>query len=171
MIVIPLGICFAKWKFSIRWLVATLFCAGLSWIYFNLWMVILDPPDNGFANFVYLISGWFWLLPVFGIFAVIFRLIEGRLSQSTQDKVGSRGFTICSTVSVIIIIWNLFGWMSEQRAITEARRELIKNGYNPEGRENPKYYKGHWIIRYPDTEFGEIRLSRNGKMSWIGGPG
>ncbi len=169
VIVIPLGVCFAKWKYSIRWRASTLICAGLSWMYFNLWMMKLDPPGNAFANFVYLVSGWLWLLPIFGVLFVIFHLIESRLLQPIRDKIGSWGFTLCSAVSVIIVIWNIFGRMSEQRAITAARHELKKRGYDPEGRELPKYDAGHWIIGYPDTEFGEIRLTRNGKMSWIGG--
>ena len=120
---------------------------------------------------MYLVSGWVWMLPLFGLFCMIFRLVEGRVSQPMLGKVGSRGFKACAVVTALIVVWNLFGRMNEQRAITEARRELIKRGYVPAGREIPKYVDGHWIIRYPDTEFGEIRLSRNGKMSWIGGPG
>jgi hypothetical protein len=41
--VIPLGVCFAKWKFGMSWIVASMLCAGASWIYFNLWMGMLDP--------------------------------------------------------------------------------------------------------------------------------
>lgn len=61
--------------------------------------------------------------------------------------------------------------MSAGRAAVEARAELRARGFEPKGREILDYGDGHWIVRYPDTEFGEIRLTRNGSMSWIGGPG
>jgi hypothetical protein len=61
--------------------------------------------------------------------------------------------------------------MSAERAVTQARIELEERGHKPSGREIPDFEDGHWIIRYPDSDFGEIRLTRNGRMSWIGGPG
>jgi len=153
------------------WIVASVICAGLSWIYFNLWMAKLDPPDNGFANFVYLISGWIWLLPIFCIFFAVFRSVETRSSPSGRSKVATIGFNICAGITAVIVLWNLVGWMSAERAVSEARLELEERGYKPTGREIPDFEDGHWIIRYPDTDFGEIRLTRNGSVSWIGGPG
>ncbi len=171
ILVIPLGVCFAKWRFEASWTAALLACAGMSWLYFNLWMMVLDPPDNRLANYVFLISGWVWLLPVFGLFVGVFCLFELRLSLPTMTKVGKSGFLVCVGVMILIVLWNLFGRMSSERAIVEARKELIERGYEPSGRELPVYLEGHWIVRYPDTQFGEIRLHRNGRMSWIGGPG
>lgn len=170
-LVIPIGVCFVKWKYSMKWIGATAVCAALSWVYFNLWMGKLDPPDNGFTNFVYLVTGWFWLLPIFGIFWMVFRLAERRLTDERRKSIGGWGFKTCSALSVIIVAWNLFGRMSEQRAIIEARQLLEQRGYKPSGGEISDFDDGHWVIRYPDTEFGEIRLTRNGQMSWIGGPG
>ena len=169
--VIPLGVCFVKWRYSMKWIGAVTLCAALSWVYFNLWMSKLDPPDNGFANLVYLVTGWFWLLPIFVMFWIVFRLVEPRLRDGRQVGIGQWGLKICSVITALIVGWNLFGRMSEERAILEARHQLKERGYKPEGREIPDYDDGHWIIRYPDTEFGEIRLTRNGQMSWIGGPG
>lgn len=171
LVVIPLGVCFAKWKFAIGWLSALLICAASSWLYFNLWMAKLDPPDNGFTNLVYFVSGWFWLLPLFGVFFIGFRLIEKRLSISTRLNVGARGFKVCANITILIVVWNFVGRMSAERAVIEAREELRERGYEPAGREIPEYKQGSWIVRYPDTDFGEIRLTRNGNMSWIGGPG
>lgn len=170
-IVIPLGICFAKWKYSHRWIAAAAICAALSWIYFNLWMGLLDPPDNGFANFVYFVSGWFWLLPIFGVLFLIFRLMERCISEPIRLKIGTVGFSVCSIFALLVLVWNFSGRMSMDRAITEARYQLRQRGHEPVGRELPTYEDGHWIVRYPDSSFGEIRLTRNGKMSWIGGPG
>lgn len=169
--VIPLGLCFAKWNFAMSWIVAWVICAGISWIYFNLWMMILDPPDNGFANFVYLVTGWFWLLPIFGILFVGFRLVEMCHKSAEKSKVAAVGFNTCAGMTAVIVLWNFVGWMSAERAVREARLELEERGYRPSGREIPDFEGGHWIIRYPDTDFGEIRLTRNGRMSWIGGPG
>ncbi|MFO1440234.1 MAG: hypothetical protein U1F81_18070 [Verrucomicrobiaceae bacterium] len=171
LLIIPLGVCFWKWKSSSGWFPATAICSALSWIYFNLWMAKLDPPDNGFANAVYLVTGWFWFLPIFAIIWIFFRLLECRLAVEKRQRIGACGFIACAAASSIIIAWNLFGRMSEQRAITEARHQLKERGLKPQGREIPEYDDGHWIIRYPDTDFGEIRLTQNGKMSWIGGPG
>ena len=169
--VIPLGVCFAKWKYSGTWTVATLVCAALSWIYFNLWMAVLDPPDNGFANAVYLVSGWFWMLPIFAVLLLPFRLGENRLPSERKSRIAAFGFSICAGITALIVIWNFFGRMSEGRAIAQARQELHRCGLVPRGQEIPDYEGGHWIVRYPACDFGEIRLTRNGKMSWIGGPG
>ncbi|MFK7785260.1 MAG: hypothetical protein AB8B56_09095 [Crocinitomicaceae bacterium] len=171
LFVVPLGVCFWKWKSSSKWLLAAGICAALSWGYFNLWMAKLDPPDNGFANAVYIVTGWFWFLPVFGVVGLIFRVIERYLPIERRIKIGSVGFIACVSVSCIIVAWNLFGCMSEQRALTEARHQLEERGYEHQGREIPVYVDGHWIVSYPDTDFGEIRLTRNGKLSWIGGSG
>lgn len=164
-IVIPIGVCFAKWKYSHLRISAAAICAGFSWIYFNLWMRILDPPENGFAIFFYLVSGWFWLLPIFGIFFLIFRLMERFISEPIRLKIGTVGLSVCSTFALLVLIWNFFGRMSMDRAITEARYQLHQHGHEPVGREIPIYEDGHWIVRYPDSSFGEIRLTRNGKMS------
>lgn len=130
----------------------------------------LDPPENGFSNFVYLVTGWFWLLPIFGVLRMVFGLVESRLSNESRQVAGRRGFKVCSIITAIIVVWNLFGRMSEPRALTEARHLLEQKGYKAEGREIPDYVGGQWIIRYPDTEFGEIRLTRNGRMERIGQP-
>ena len=171
VLVVPLGVCFGKWRYGIKWPVAAIVCGALSWIYFNLWMLEFDPPGNGFAQVFYLISGWFWLLPAFIGFLFVFRCAERRLSRELQQKIGSLGFMLCFLVTVGVVGWNLFGAMGEQRAVAEARQQLEKRGLEPIGRALPEYEDGHWIVRYPDTSFKEIRLTRNGRMSWIGGPG
>ncbi len=171
LLIAPLGICFWKWQTSYRWLIATAVCAAVSWFYFNLWMWKLDPPDNGFANAIYLVTGWIWLLPFFGIFSALFAILGRFLSEKKKILAGKIGFTSCVAISALVIAWNLWGRMSEQRAITEARNKLEEFGYQPNGREEAVYKDGHWIILYPDTDFGEIRLKRNGGLSWIGGPG
>ena len=165
--VIPLGLCFAKWKFGMSWKLALILCAGISWIYFNLWMK-LDPPNNGFTSVAYLVSGWFWLLPIFAVFFVIFRLIETRPSSVGRSQIAMVGFNTCAGITAVIVLWNLVGRMSADRAVTQARLELKELGYKPRGREIPDFEDGHWIIRYPDSDFGEIGLDRNGRMSWIG---
>jgi hypothetical protein len=171
VVIIPLGVCFMKWRYSVRWTVATAICAATSWVYFNLWMAVFDPPDNGFANLVCFISGWFWLLPIFGFFALLAWFVERRITASIQLRLGITGFSVCSVLALLIVCWNIFGNMSEARAITEARRELRRHGYEPNGREVAECNDDYWIVRYPDADYREIRLTRNGKMSWIGGPG
>lgn len=170
LVVLPLAVCFSKWKFSLTWMFAALVCAALSWCYFNLAMV-LDPPDNGFANAVYFFTGWLYLLPIFAVLLLPFRLFENRLSSDRKSRIGRFGFSICAGITALVVAWNLFGWMSESRAIIQARQELHKRKFEPRGREIPVREAGHWIIRYPDCDFGEIRLTRNGRMSWISGPG
>ena len=169
--VIPVGVCFAKWKWCLTWRFATLICAAMSWVYFNLWMMFLDPPDNGFAYAVYFVTGWFWLLPFFGVISVIFQVIESRFPDASGSKVAVLGFRVCAGVTAVIVVWNLGGWMSMERAVVEARHELLKRGCDPRGREIAIFERGSWTVRYPDSDFREIRLMRNGKMLWIGGPG
>jgi hypothetical protein len=171
LVVLPLAVCFAKWKYSSLWTFATVVCAGLSWAYFNLWMMILDPPDNGFTAAVYFFTGWLWMLPIFAVILLPFRFCENRLSSEKKSQIGACGFSVCASIAIFVVAWNLFGRMSENRAITQARQELRQRGLEPRGKETPAFESGHWIVRYPECEFGEIRLTRNGKMSWIGGPG
>ncbi len=167
IIIIPLGLCFLKWKYAIRFVIAVFICSILSWLYFNLWAA-LDPPRNGLTNLVYLLSGWFWMLPVFCIVSILFYCSERYLSEQKRQRIGLWGFRICSAVTVIILGWSFFGRMSERRASVEARRQLERRDLKPQGREILDYVKGYWIVRYPDTEFGEIRLGRNGEMLSIG---
>jgi signal transduction histidine kinase len=131
LLIIPVGVCFWKWKSSSKWFLSTGACAGISWIYFNLWMMKLDPPDNGFANAVYIVTGWFWLLPIFAITWIFFSLIERRVSVERRQRIGEVGFMACALVTSIIVVWNFVGRMSEQRAITEARHQLQKRGLKP----------------------------------------
>lgn len=168
---IPLTICFAKWRWSLTWKMSAAICAGASWIYFNLWMSKLDPPENGFANAVYLVTGWFWFLPILGVILMPFKLVEVRMGMARRSQIGRYGIGAFGTLSVVLFLWGVAGRMSEERALRAAREELIERGYHPNGRELPAFVEGHWIVRYPDTDFGEIRLTRNGRMSWIGGPG
>ncbi|MCW1886631.1 hypothetical protein OKA04_17970 [Luteolibacter flavescens] len=171
IVIIPVGVCLAKWRHSLSWWSATAACAAISWVYFNLWMAVLDPPDNGFANAVYFVTGWAWLLLPFALVAPIFRLIESRCPGEATCRMVSIGYRLCLMLTGAIVIWNLIGNMGKERAIVEARRELREHGYEPVGEEVPHREFGGWIIRYPDSDFGEIRLTRNGRMSWIGGQG
>lgn len=169
LIVLPLGVCFGKWRYSLRWTGAAAVCAALSWIYFNLWFGKLDPADNGFTNAFYGLTGWFWLLPPFVLFGMVFRRVERHVSSERRRTLAGWGLHTCGAVTALIVAWNLFGRISEQRALKEARHLLEQRGYQREGREMPAYEDGRWIIRYPDSDFREIGLTRNGRLSWIGG--
>lgn len=168
--IIPVGLCFAKWRFGLRWRVTAGWCAALSWVYCNLAM-LLYPPENGFARFVYLVTGWFWLLPLFLLLAALFHFIGRKMVGDLKVKAGRWGFQACALAAAGILAWSVFGHMSQERAVIEARSELRKRGLEPRGKEIPAWEDGHWIIRYPECEFKEIRLNRNGQFSWIGGPG
>ena len=102
-LILPLSACFWKWQVSSKWISTTGICAVISWFYFNLWMTKLDPPDNGFANAVYLVTGWFWLLPIFGVFYIIFRLVERCLVIERRPKIGSAGFMFCAVFSGVVV--------------------------------------------------------------------
>lgn len=170
ILIIPLGVCFLKWARSLDWPVAALICAASSWVYLNL-MMKFAPPNNGFAIAVYFVSGWLWLLPFFGVYFLIFNFLLGWISAERQKILGRGGFRLCATLTLAILAWNLFGRMSEERAVIEARQQLEERGYQPHGQENPVYEDGHWFVRYPETDFKEIKLTRNGQMAWITGPG
>lgn len=171
LVIVPLGVCFAKWKNSGTWIGSMVICAALSWVYFNLWMMVLYPPDNGFTSAVYFITGWLWMLPIFAVVLLPFRIVENRLTSERKTEIGFFGYRVCAWIAGLVLIWNLFGWMSESRAVIQARQELRLRDLEPRGKQIPVYEDGHWIVRYPECAFGEIRLTRNGKMSWIGGPG
>ncbi len=166
--VIPLGFCFGQWKYQWRGWTTALLCACASWLYFQLWMVRFDPPDHGLTVLVYFVTGWFWMLPLLGLLMLAFRWLDPRLSASKRAKMARLGFRCCVVSVVLIVAWNFCGRMSATRAVREARRELKEHGYQPHGREEPFYRRGYWVVRYPETEFGEIGLSRNGKTAWIG---
>ncbi len=167
VIVIPAGVCFAKWKWEWTSMSAVFICAVLSWVYFFLAMNF-DPPDNGFSNLFYLVTGWFWLLPVLFVLLPVFAFAKRKVGRQRAAEVGSTGFIWCARLTIAILIWNVIGRPSENRAVQEARKELRRNGHEPVGRELPSYRQGHWVIRYPDSTFKEIGLTRNGRMSWIG---
>jgi hypothetical protein len=171
---IPLGVIAYQWKQDTSWWKLTIAASVLSWLFFNASMRI-DPPDNGFANAVYYVSGWFWMLPLLGllyIFSLGFNLVFKNFSNSTLRKdIGKYGFRVFSVLSTFCVLWGVFGQMNSERAIAEARKQLKKYNYTISGREYAVFEDGHWIVKYPDTDFKEIGLQRNGSISWIGGPG
>ncbi len=171
---IPLGLLALRWSRGIHRSILFGVCAILSWMFFNGFMAI-SPPDNGYANYVYLVSGWFWMLPFFSLLmgldvliTFIWRPFHGSLRQRAIGRFAFIGLLV---ISVFCALWGVYGQMSESSAVKAARYELEKRGYIISGREQPAFVQGHWIIRYPDTDFREIRLHRDGSMSWIGGPG
>ena len=173
-LLIPMGLVAYRWQYDIAWWKLWLICASLSWVFFNTYMAI-DPPNNGFANFVYLVTGWFWMLPMFGLMLfsdLLLMRIFRNISQSPwRSRLGRIGFSTFLVASALCFLWGLFGQMSRDRAIIEARNELLNRGYEIVGPEDAVFLDRHWVIRYPESKFQEIRLNRNGSMSWIGGPG
>lgn len=74
---------------------------------------------------------------------------------------------ICS-VSAFCMFWGVFGWIGEEGAIEVAEYALKRRGYTPQGEVIAELNGGQWTLYYPETEFKEIGLDQNGRMSWIG---
>ncbi len=175
-LLIPMSLVFYRWMSGVaRWKLIII-CSILSWVFFNT-LMWLDPPDNGFANYVYLVSGWVWMIPLFLILLGIdFGITylwhrKSRFHHYLQARIGVYLFGFSALSIAFCIFIGLFGQMSKAQAIAEARRALTDRGYDPAGTEEASFEQGQWTVRYPETQFKEIRLYRNGRMNWIGGPG
>lgn len=172
-LLIPMALVAFRWQHSIGWGTLTMACAVSSWIFFNALMII-SPPDHGLARLVYFVTGWFWMLPILFLLLCmefIIRWIWVKLDlPSLRERFGEVFLKGISSVSTLILLWGLVGQMSRERALVEARRELSGLGYQTVGPADAVFSKGHWIIRYPETDFKEICLHRDGRMAWIGSP-
>jgi len=167
-LLLPIGVCFTRWAFSFSWVSAFLLCAAVSWVFINL-SLWLDPADNGFANVVNLFLGWVYLLPVMGLSSLLFLIAGKKMNPEKRATVGRLGIKVIITIFAISLVWNLVGWMPESRAIKEAANRLSEHSYSPTGDPQARLEAGKWIVYYPESEFKEIGLTRNGKVSWIGG--
>lgn len=173
-VLIPMSLVVYRWQHPVGRVTLTMACAAASWLFFNACMVI-NPPDSGFGGLVYFVTGWFWMLPLFGILLgidFIIHLIWMKFVPTLpRERLGRVFFRGVAAVSILVAFWGLVGQMSKERAIVEAGRELSDQGYQIVGPADAEFAEGHWIVRYPESEFIEICLNRNGSMHWIGGPG
>lgn len=172
-LLIPVALVVFRWQHAMTSGTLAMTCAALSWIFFNTFMVI-NPPDSGLAALVHFVIGWFWMLPLLGILLCVDFLLHEICVRFFRTSLRSRWggilFRCIATVSLMVVFWGTTGWMSRERAIVEARRELSDHGYQIVGPADAVFAEGHWIVRYPQSAFKEISLNRNGGMSWIGGP-
>ncbi|MBK1815239.1 hypothetical protein JIN84_06420 [Luteolibacter yonseiensis] len=173
-LLIPVAIVAFHWRNAVGWVWSSVACAALSWLFSNTAM-FLYPPDNGLANFVTFVMGWFWMLPPLWLLLSVDSIIQRIWMRSSRlplrRHLGGVVFRHVSIISLVIMSWGMLGWMSRDRAVVEAGRELSERGYQIVGPEEAVFSKGRWIVRYPESDFGEICLTRNGRMAWIGGPG
>jgi hypothetical protein len=173
-LLIPIALVAFQWRSSVGWVWLTMVGAAASWLFCNA-ALFLDPPDNGFAGLVYFATGWFWMLPPLWLLLAMDFIIHKICVKSgllpLRQHFGGVVFRGISSVSLMVVLWGLVGWTSRERAIVEARRELSDQGCQIVGPEDAVFSNGRWIVRYPESGFKEICLTRNGRMFWIGGPG
>ena len=172
MLIVPLLLVFIRWTHrDVTWLHLLILGVVSSWVLVNLHLR-LDPPDNGFANGVNLIFGWIYFLP----FLLLFWLMEFLLSavwkgfhaSQFKGRVAWVGLRISILILAVGCVYGMFGWIGESHAIECSRTELVRCGYVPDGEISTSWSWGRWTINYPETEFGQIVLDRQGKMRSIG---
>ena len=168
--IIPLSLCFARWKFSLTWKQTFLMAATCSWLYFNYWLIEFAPFHDGPTQAAYLLGSWFGLLPILTIFAPIFHFMGSVLSPTSIKKYSTLGFLGTLVFSLLALLWSHFGWINEAEAIECARTQLIQHGHTPKGPEIAQFCDGNWVVHYPETKFQSIGLSNNGRVRWISFP-
>ena len=174
MLLVPIFLVFIRWSYrDITWLHLLFLGTVSSWVLVNVHLR-LDPPENGFANAVNLILGWIYFLPVLLLFWLLEFLLtlvwKGFHASQFKKRVSWVGLRISILLLTIGFGYGLFGWIGESYAIERSRTELIRRGHTPKGKITTSWSWGRWTIFYPETEFGQIVLDRQGKMSAIGDP-
>lgn len=177
---VPFSLCWAGWGCGLRFRSAVLMCAPLSWGFFMLWFGVLDPPRNPVTGLSYAVTGWFWMLPLLGAGWLLFRGVGHLLGEDRRRVAGRFGWIACTGVAAVLLGWGLFGRMSGARAVHEARQQLISRGHSVGGPAETGWQRGrwtyfgwrpgHWVVGFPEVEAGEVALTRNGRLVWIGGP-
>lgn len=146
--------------------------AAASWVMSNA-ALLVDAPDNGVAYAASMIVGWIiypiLLLPVW-ILDLAARRVIPTLRQKPELSAGVNAIVNgAHWVVALGLVYGLFGWIPEGGALVAARKELIERGYTIIGEPRPRWVWGEWRIEYPESDFSQITLDRNGRMTSIGG--
>jgi hypothetical protein len=164
---VPACLVAAKLAYSeIPWKVIWLATAVLSWIVSNaiLWAF---PPNNGFAGAVMLFTGWIYMLPILGVFSLVYLLMR-RWRGSRGARAAAVGFF---ALTVVLPVAGCLRWIPESKAREVASYELQNRGHSEfEIRTAQRTWDG-WILHValPGQSDYPVYLSRSGFCSGMGG--
>ena len=166
ILVVPAALIALKLGFpKTRWWMILLAAAVLSW-FVSVGYFWAFPPNMGFGAALARIFGWATMLPLVGLFSLIW-LVKGLR--------GARGTQLVAAILVVtafaLPIVACFRWLPEEEARKIAQDELKRSGFTHfELRDTEKTWDG-WTVyadvpnypRYP------VFLSRSGFCSGMGG--
>lgn len=167
LLTIPACLVAAKLAYpKLPWTVIRLVTPVLSWIVGNaiLWAY---PPDNGFAGAVMLFTGWVYMLPILGVFSLVYPALR-RWSGSRGARAVAVGFSV---LTVALPVVGCFRWIPEPKAREVASHELQKRGHSEFDIRGAERTWDGWILHValPDQSDYPVYLSRSGFCSGMGG--
>ena len=173
MVVVPVAFVFARFGIPwITWKLIWILTPIASWLIVNvaLW---LSPPDNGFTTTVQILLGWLWMLPVMVALWLLQAFIvyfAPRLPATPSFQRTSRvGLYVTAAIAAMLLLYGMFGWISSERAIQVATRQLTRMGHPPQTQPHATWSSYHWTVRFGNAEGPFIDVSRNGDL--LGGGG
>jgi hypothetical protein len=167
LLTVPACLVAAKLAYpKLAWTVIILATPAFSWIVANaiLWA---HPPDNGFAGAVMFLTGWIYMLPILGVFWLIY-LPMRRWSGSH----GARGAMVgLFVLTVALPVAACFRWIPESKAREAASYELRNRGHSEfKIRDAERTWDGWTLhVTLSDQVDYPVYLSRSGFCSGMGG--
>ncbi|MEI6916160.1 MAG: hypothetical protein WCL39_13575 [Armatimonadota bacterium] len=167
LLTIPACLVAAKLAYpKLPWTAILLATPVLSWIVGNaiLWAY---PPDNGFAGAVMLFTGWVYMLPILGVFSLVYLPLR-RWSGSRGARAVAVGFSVLTLALPVV---GCFRWIPESKAREVASYEIRKRGHSEFVIRGAERTWDGWILHValPDQSDYPVYLSRSGFCSGMGG--
>jgi hypothetical protein len=166
LITIPACLVAAKLAYSgLSWKVIWVVTPVLSWIVGNaiLWAY---PPDNGFTGAFTLFTGWVYMLPILGVFSLVY-LPMRRWRGSRGARAAAVGLFV---LDVALPVAGCFRWIPESKAREIASYELQNRGHSEFKIRGAERTWDGWILHVSLANQSDypVYLSRSGFCSGIG---
>ena len=150
---------------QIRWWMILLAAPVLSWLV-SVGYFWAFPPNMGFGAALAMMFGWATMLPLLGLFSVIWLVKGFRRARGTR-------FVAAMLVLAALALPTAacFRWLPEEEAKEIAREELRRSGFTQfEVRDTQKTWDG-WTVYadVPNHPKYPVFLSRSGFCSGMGG--
>ncbi|MGC4015631.1 MAG: hypothetical protein QM755_14085 [Luteolibacter sp.] len=159
-----------RWS-AIPWKILWAIAPAVSWLLLNL-ALVAEPPDNGFGAMVTFFLGWFYLLPVFGVWVGIYWLLKKMRIRFEGGTLARNLFPSLVGISITAFIVAHFMWTPRTQVEAAARRIAVDQKWGNVSKLQAHRTWAGWTVDL-DAEVGNgypIFFSRAGKvMGWGGG--